>query len=644
MRTILGIALRLASPLLLLPMLAGCDVFTGTESLLSRAEQRLEAGNYGEALVDLRNVLDKKPDDVRALLALAQLSVQTGDHPTAERMLKQAEKSGADLAQVADIQARLMLERNQFQQLFTSIIAGTLPVPEPQLSLYRARALAGLGRTEEARVLFSTLVDKPSAASQAHVGLANVLFTTGQAEAAMREIDLAIAADAKSALALMVKGTLLQRSGRIAEAEQAWRRALELAPGRLTLQQHLGLLTTLAEIELARNNLVGAGEIHASMVRVSPQGLLTEMMGGRLLVARGEANAAVNNLQRLTAKYPEFPTVRITLASALLAQGSIEQAVTELNQLVTRLPNAAALNLALNALKTARSLPAEGRASAPRWIAIGTAQMALEQPMAARQALNRALQADPESFPAASGLVALDLRAGKLSEAAVAAKALMQKYPKEPAAATLAGDARAALQQYADADAAYRVAWSLRHDPSVAIALYRVREAGKLEQALAPLRDWLAEKPADVAVRHVYARALMESGDKPGAKAEYEHLLRDSPRDVAALNNLAILYAESGEPRALATAKKAYDVAPRVPAVADTYGWLLAQDGKISDALKLLEEAVKQSSGAEIHYHYAVVLSRAGNAAKAKEVLTRLLQDNPRFESRPAAEKLLASL
>jgi predicted Zn-dependent protease len=53
------------------------------------------------------------------------------------------------------------------------------------------------------------------------------------------------------------------------------------------------------------------------------------------------------------------------------------------------------------------------------------------------------------------------------------------------------------------------------------------------------------------------------------------------------------MYYERKDPRALEYAKKAYEVAPDVAAVADTYGWILVESGELQQGIELLTKAAE---------------------------------------------------
>jgi predicted Zn-dependent protease len=84
-------------------------------------------------------------------------------------------------------------------------------------------------------------------------------------------------------------------------------------------------------------------------------------------------------------------------------------------------------------------------------------------------------------------------------------------------------------------------------------------------------------------------------------------VLKKSPDSVLALNNLAQLYHQQKNPRALSTAERAQKLAPESASVTDTLGWILVEQGETKRGLELLQQALaKDSKIPEIRYHLAV--------------------------------------
>ena len=179
-----------------------------------------------------------------------------------------------------------------------------------------------------------------------------------------------------------------------------------------------------------------------------------------------------------------------------------------------------------------------------------------------------------------------------------------------------------------------------------AVALFQARKEGGLEKASEPLERWLAKNPRDNGVRGLYAEYLRGLDQRGPAIAQYEILVEQAGGNAASLNNLAWLYHLQGDPRALPMAQRAYQAAPQVPAIADTYGWLLVEGKSVEEGLAILEktDAAHGFAQPEIRYHYAAALGRAGKREQSARLLQGLLADVPSFESHEEATRLLAEL
>jgi len=146
-------------------------------------------------------------------------------------------------------------------------------------------------------------------------------------------------------------------------------------------------------------------------------------------------------------------------------------------------------------------------------------------------------------------------------------------------------------------------------------------------------------------VRLGYASTLHQTGKKAQAVSEYEQVLKAQPGSVLALNNLAWLYFEDGDSRAIELAERAYERAPERAEIIDTYGWLLIKTGRTEQGLSLLEKALKHApENGDIRYHVAAGLAQAGEKARAKRELTTLLDSGAAFTEKAAAQALLKEL
>ena len=611
---------------------------------LEEAQRQRAGGNYGAAAVDLHKILEENPGNVPAQLLMADVSLQSGDPEQSTQSIEVAAKSGADAATLAPLHARLQLLQGQFALLLAAIDNGSLPLAEPFRGYFRAQAIKGLGRFEEAAAAFNAVITttKSPVSTAARVGLAECLAGQGNLGLALKTLQSAIAGERQSSAAWLALGNLQRLLGQRIQAEASWQQALQYAAGQLTLLEHVGLISVLADAALVHGHLAPAQSLYYQLVDIAPQGAATVLLSARLSLAKGDAATATADLQRLLTRVPELGLARPVLVAALLAQGTLEQAGTQIAEMLQAAPE----NLHLQALQqNIRALSKAPQNTSAYWLTIGASQAALGVFEAARVSFRQAAFVDPRSVAASAAQVSLDLRTGRLQEALAQAQRLFAAHRNDPMAAALLGESYVALNHYPEAAAALAEAWSSQQTAGTAAALAHARQLAKLDKALEPLQTWLGAHPGDVEMRGVYADALRISGEREGAIAEYQRLLKIAPANAAALNNLAWLYYMQKDARALSTARQAYQISPRAPLIADTYGWLLVESGSVTDGLKSLHEALLTSPGQpELVYHYAIALARSGDHAHARQFLEGALALPGAFDSRAAAVQFLAGL
>ncbi|MNN01565.1 bacteriophage N4 receptor, outer membrane subunit [compost metagenome] len=114
---------------------------------------------------------------------------------------------------------------------------------------------------------------------------------------------------------------------------------------------------------------------------------------------------------------------------------------------------------------------------------------------------------------------------------------------------------------------------------------------------------------------------------------------------MVALNDLAWAYQQEKDPRAQATAEQALKLAPGNPAVLDTLGWIVLQQGDVKRATALLRKAADLApKSPEVQYHLGAALAKSGDKGGARKQLEQLLATNKDFPQRAEAQALLTQL
>ena len=134
-------------------------------------------------------------------------------------------------------------------------------------------------------------------------------------------------------------------------------------------------------------------------------------------------------------------------------------------------------------------------------------------------------------------------------------------------------------------------AWQLEPSERLAIKMSQTLQNLESNESSTPLEDWLKTSPDSPRAMTMLAMNYQQEGKSKQAIALYERLLVIHPSNAVAMNNLAWLYHELNDPKAITLARKASEIASESPSVLDTYGWILFNNGQIEEAKPVLEKA-----------------------------------------------------
>jgi predicted Zn-dependent protease len=260
-------------------------------------------------------------------------------------------------------------------------------------------------------------------------------------------------------------------------------------------------------------------------------------------------------------------------------------------------------------------------------VQIGRIQLQYDNPTGAAYNANKALQSKPDDLQALVLAVDAEVRRGNAAGINAALKSLTARHPDN--AATLRASASVALSrgQAAAAVAGYRAA--MDKEPGTQTlklltqALLANREGAK---ARTVLEGWTARHPGDVQALKVLADVQHGAGDREGARKTFAQIIAIDAGDPVVLSGYATLMQGLGDPAAVGLAEKAYRLEPGNAEYADVYGWILVQQGRLPDALRVLREArLREPGHARLRYHLATALARSGRKSEARDEMAAAL-------------------
>lgn len=609
----------------------------------------LSQGNLQQADVQLSQVVQSMPDNLEARKLLARVRLRLEQPEAAIQVLLPAAQGDTADAQVGALMGVAQMQAGNAGAAIASLEQSLARAPRND-ALRDDLAAAYLREGQSSKAL-SVLAGggDPSGARRVTLYMTALVAANGT-RAANVEIDRLLKKSTADVDLMNIAAGFYLRQSDFVRSRALLTQALTVKPADPET------LTSLARVEMAAGNLdIAAASLDRAQAS-DPGYVPARVASVELAARRGDTATAIKQLEAWRGQDRTAVEPRLRLVQHYLASNQDDRVETLLKECLAVAPSSGPIYNAMGliyldagrydqAVARFRAATDADSANVAFWLNLGRAHGALDQRPAARDAVDRALALDPESVAAVGTAALMDLGDGNRGAAESRIKALQTANPKDPAVWALEGDIRMAGRQYPEASSAFDRALALQQNSASAVKAYRARQLGKLPDPTEPLSRWLVTHPEDVSVRSVLAEAYQLTGQRSRAVAEYELLVSNGLKAPSAFNNLAWLYHQAGDKRAVEMSRQAYAMAPQVPAIADTHGWILVQQGQVQEGLKLLEKALLASpENPEIGFHHAAALAKAGSRDDARRRIEALLERYPSFDSRGAAQRLADDL
>jgi len=609
-------------------------------------------GGLNQAEVQFAEAVRLAPDSVEARKMLARVNLQLQRPDVALQVLAPTQRVDSSDPQLDALTGWANLQHGDEAAGLELLERSSRAQPQDrQLKLSLATAYLRAGQNEKAVGLLSAM-PRVEGETQRDQLLVTALAASKGPQAAREEMERIVAANPKDTSLLNLAAEFYGRQRNFERARQLLNAAVAVQPANAVT------LLNLARVEVADGNSAAAQAAIKKALAAEPGNATAQLAQAEITLRSGDVAGAIPLLEQVRAGNASMLEPRLLLARIYLQRGQGRDADAVLGEVLQRGEGVPAIaNLvgqlymdvgrfdeALTQFNTAVGLKSDEVAYS---LNVVRAQRALGKDAAARASLDKLAAAHPESIPVNAALIADDLRDRRFDAAAAKVAQLKKTHPADPAVMTLQGDVAMAGKSYPSAAAAYQAASTAAPSSSLAVRNYRARQLGGLAEPLAPLQSWLEKRPNDVAARMVLAEAYASAGQRAAAIEQYELSIRGERPNAMALNNLAWLYHEVGDRRALDTAKRAYTAAGTAApaAIADTYGWILVEAGNVAEGLPVLEKAAADSkSQPDIRYHYAAALAKAGKRDLALRELRALASGEQNYASAADVRKLLQEL
>jgi putative PEP-CTERM system TPR-repeat lipoprotein len=609
------------------------DSYEQAESHLNRFLARFPHHAYALRVLAATQIRQRQPE--KALKTLVPLIGPDGKDAAALALASEAYRVLGESAKSAEYLERAAATDPKNVAIQTQLGLTHLSTGDTQL------AIAELGNA----------ASLDSSTYRADILLVKAYLDRKEYDKALAAIDALEKKLQNSAITHTMRGNALFGKNDLPNARKSFEKALSIDPA------FFPAAASLAELDLRDSKPDDARKRYERVLDKDRTNLQAMMALADLAAMNKQEKGYVSWLEKAAKAHPNAMQPRAALVRYYLAKREGQKALALANEAVNANPdNPAALDLLgsvqlanndkTSATSTFTRLVQETNQSPDALLRLALAQVAENKLADGRTSLQQALKLKPDHPQSLDALIRLEIKEKNPEKALQTARQTQALLPNNPLGFEREGDILLYQSHPELAAKAYEKALAVNATSDGLIKLHRAQTlAGNAQAADQILGNWLKQHPADLAVRAYAAEYFGAHGRNKEAIDQYQAILQQSPQNPIALNNLAGLYQRAADSRALPTAEQALRLAPENPAIQDTLGWILVEQGQVGRGLELLNKALaKAPKNAGIRYHHAVALVRTGDKAQARKELESLLRDAPNFPEAKAVRAQLQGL
>lgn len=345
------------SVLLIALLAAGCG--EKPEAMLSSAKEFIAKKDNKAAIIQIKNYLQKAPDNAEARFLLGKALMDVGDLTSAEVELRKALELKYSADAVVPPLASVMLARGQAKKLVAEFASLQLGAPASQADLLSSLALANayLGDTAAFKNLVAAALQVKPDHIPALVLSARIKGGAKDYDGAQKLIDQVLAADPKTASAWKLKGDLAQVTQGGEAGLEHYRKAVEARP------EFVSGHAAIVQVLIREKKLDDAGNQFDQMKKAAPRNPQTLFLGAQLAYLKKEFKASREYLQNFH-KLTQGTPLSLQLAGAIdFATGAFASAEENLTKALQMSPDLAAARLTLISTYLQMGQPAKAEAA-----------------------------------------------------------------------------------------------------------------------------------------------------------------------------------------------------------------------------------------------------------------------------------------
>jgi putative PEP-CTERM system TPR-repeat lipoprotein len=617
-------------------VLSACSGKGSAESELKSGNEALNKGDFKAATIHFKNSLQKNSADANGQLGLGIASLHTGDFASAVASLTKALELGAPPASAFAPLMEALVSQNDMEKLLEQAtkFAAAVPAQKDLASVYQARALFGLKKSNDAITTLNKALEENPNSIDVKVGLLGLGLNNPasqanpeQLKATYQAIEQLAAQATQNASAQALAGQALRLQGRLKESLPFLTTAVGLKAYDHTTRG--ALIRTLVEL----SEFSKANEQINAILALGNNGPLTSYLSALTQHRQGNLAQAREYITDTLARAPGYLPGLELGAEITLATGEFQSAERHAKAALAIAPQSlaayrilAATYLAMNSPERAMGVLAplvQNKVNSPDILALtGEALMRTGDTKTGLRFLEAAQQASGNSPGLAVTAANAKFAAGDNAAALALLQAAAQNNKQPSTDLTIARSLSAAGEFNKATEVLNRYVQSRPQDPAgpynlglVAVSMAQNAQATKYFEAALKLdsRHWPS----------VDALAQMElnAGNVAQAKARYQALATANPKDATPFIALARISAKTAASDAeiLEAFSKARAAQPESTFPVLEQARYLNATGQAKSAIELLEP-LKQKYGTDAEFLNTLAASYEANSEPIKAI------------------------
>ncbi len=330
------------------------------EARTGLAEAYLATGSFAKAENEFKKVLRQNPSANHILLKLATIYIQQNKPEAALLELDNFHSSNAETVESLTLYGRAHGSSGDFASAENLFKKALLLGPDAiQPRLYLAKVYLQRKDLDRARTLLREIIERDEKFTQAYYLLASVETRSGNRDAALQVYQSLVQVEPKELQALYMIGMLQMDKGQLDEAQKTVDKLLATFKDRPEGFRLKGLL-------LYRQGKYADAILAFEASLKSQQHLLAYFFLGLSHYSQNQLEIALNHFQKALDLNPDFERARILVSMTLLKQKRVDDAIIEIQKVLRKNPNSAYAHNILGSAYLAKGQYDEGMAELER--------------------------------------------------------------------------------------------------------------------------------------------------------------------------------------------------------------------------------------------------------------------------------------